>query len=97
MFEFADSFDSGSGYGTIHNVACPAGGRIVMNPLRPPIDDFDALSFPDHLPQKSYFCHNGRIVTLSGDLFRIYVRSGGRACNSISTRGLLSFGRHPCA
>jgi len=87
LLEFADGFDRDSGFGTLHNIAYRADDHIVMNPLRPLIDDLDALPFPEHLPQKSYVCHNARIVPLNGALFRIYTRYDGKAYNIISSRG----------
>jgi radical SAM superfamily enzyme YgiQ (UPF0313 family) len=87
LLELAESFDQGRDYKTIHNIAYRENGNLVKNPLRPLIDDLDALPFPEHLPANSHVCHNGSIVPLAEDLFRRYTRYDGKAYNIISSRG----------
>jgi radical SAM superfamily enzyme YgiQ (UPF0313 family) len=87
LLEFADNFDRGTGYREINNIAYRDNEKVVRNPLRPLIDDLDALPFPEHLPRKSYVCHNGSIVALNETIFRRYTRYDGKAYNIISSRG----------
>ena len=87
LLEFADNFDRGLGFREIRNIAFRDDGNVVVNPLRPLIEDLDALPFPEHLPRASYVCHNSSIVPLNETLFRRYTRYDGKAYNIISSRG----------
>jgi radical SAM superfamily enzyme YgiQ (UPF0313 family) len=85
--EMADAFDAGQDWKAIRNLVYRDNGSIVRNPLRPLLEDLDALPFPGHLPEKAYVCHRGRIVALNDQLFRRYTRYDGKAYNIISSRG----------
>ncbi|MEI6126106.1 MAG: radical SAM protein [Pseudomonadota bacterium] len=87
IFDFAEAFDKKLDWRKINNLVYRDNGTVVKNPLRPLIEDLDALPFPGHLPEKAYICHGKRIVALSMDLFRRYTRYDGKAYNVISSRG----------
>ena len=47
FLELIDCLEDGKEYRDIRNLAFKKNGHIVVNPLRPPLEDIDSLPFPD--------------------------------------------------
>ncbi|MFC1890609.1 B12-binding domain-containing radical SAM protein, partial [Thermodesulfobacteriota bacterium] len=54
LAELADAVESGADRSSIRNLWVRCGGEVVRNPVRPLIQDLDALPFPDYLPEGKY-------------------------------------------
>lgn len=47
--------------------------EVVINPLRPLIEDLDELPFPDYGPDNHYILHMGQVKPLTASLLRFYL------------------------
>jgi anaerobic magnesium-protoporphyrin IX monomethyl ester cyclase len=74
LVELADRIAEGKSYDDVANLGYKsAGGRVIVNPLRPLIHYLDALPFPDFGPDNHYVLHEGRIRPLTPALIRFYL------------------------
>lgn len=72
---------------SIQNLAFLQGDKIVINPLRPLINNLDSLPFPEHHPENSFVLHRNKIVKMDRRLFEKYSRFSGRFYSIMSIRG----------
>lgn len=71
----------------IQNLAFKQGDDVVLNPIRPLIQDLDPLPFPEHHPRDSFVLHRGRVVAMDKSLLKKYSRYSGRSYSLLCMRG----------
>lgn len=74
LVELANHIAEGKSYKDVANLGYKSTNTdVIVNPLRPLIQDLDALPFPDYGPDNHYVLHQGRVQLLTPSLLRFYL------------------------
>ena len=87
FLEYINAVSMNKPTANILNLAYKSNGKVVINKVRPCIENLDTFFFPEHLPKKSFILHNNQIIRLNHALLRKYARYSGRFYSLLTTRG----------
>jgi len=62
LLELLAALDSGSDYREIQNIWTKTNGEIRKNPMRPLVEDLDAMPFPDYTRRNKFYVDSGKLV-----------------------------------